>query len=150
MSHILQSCSKAVSSGAFAAVLLKFPIFWYAPLYHGWLVPNVSRKLSDLTLKDRNVLESVLILLVTKCPPVVWRNNCFSSQESSKVPTAREPFVVSHPEWKIRQVFFCPEACFKMEATCIPFEKCIVNFNLQLEMSLNHIAENTKFAFQCR
>ena len=66
---------------------------------------------------------------------------------------AREPFVVaslSHPEGKIRHFFFCPETCFTMQATGIPFEKCFVNFNLQLVMSLNHTAENTGFAFQSR
>jgi len=141
MLHFLQSFSKAVRSGAFSSVLLKFPFLWYALLYHGRLVANVSRKLSDLAVKERNVSKIVLIILVTKCPPVIWPNNSFSSQESPTHPTAREPFVVaslSHPEWKMRQVFFCPVECLTMEAICIPFEKCVVNFNFQLVMLLNH------------
>jgi len=47
-------------------------------------------------------------------------------------------------------LFFCPEACFTMEATGISFEKCVVNFNLQIEMSLNHTADNSGSAFQSR
>jgi hypothetical protein len=47
-------------------------------------------------------------------------------------------------------VFFYPEAYFTVGATGIPFKNCVVNFNLQLVMSLNHTAENTGFAFQSR
>jgi hypothetical protein len=88
--RIIQSCSKTVSSGHFPAMLLKFPFFWYAPLRHAWLVPNVSRKLIELTLKARNNFKNVRIFLVTKCPPVVWPTNYISSKESPADPTVTE------------------------------------------------------------
>jgi hypothetical protein len=37
-----------------------------------------------------------------------------------------------------------------MEATGTSFEKCVVNFNLQLVMFLNHTVERTGFASQSR
>ena len=133
--HILKSCIRTVGSGALLAVPLKIPFFWYAPLRHGWMVLNVSRKLSDLTLKERKVLKNVLIFLVTKFSPVVWPNNCISSQESPTDPTASKPFyfrAFNSPWMGKRNVALWPEAYFTKEATGVPFKKCVVNLNLQL------------------